>query len=228
MEWRTLAWLSMDQTAIREINEGVDFHAENQKYFKLPTRLIAKVYLFRTIYRGSGWAFSKDPAFSHVSSDPDFWDDLNVKFYRKYKGVDECHTRWAQQVVSKKPIVSPLGREWMIYLNEDGKLPWTVLTNYPVQGTGADIVMIARLSLSRRLKEGKYNSVLVGTVHDDIRIDCPNEEVDDVAKICYNVFDDVTLNIKRIWGIEVPIPFPGEVYKGPNFKDLEVVPRVND
>lgn len=215
----------MDRIALGEINEGIDFHSENQKFFGLPTRLIAKVYLFRTIYRGSGWAFSKDPAFSHVSSDPDYWDDVNKKFYRKYKGIDECHTLWAQQVVSKKPIRSPMGREWMIYLNEDGKLPWTVLTNYPVQGTGADIVMLARLSLRRQLRENGLSAILVGTVHDDIRIDCPDEETDHVIECCYKAFDNVPVNIKKFWNIDVPIPFPGEVYKGRNFRDMEEVKR---
>lgn len=114
----------------------------------------------------------------------------------------------------------------MISLNEDGTLPWTVLTNYPNQGTGADVVAIARVSLNRRLKERKFNSVLVGTVHDDIRIDCPDEETNDVAQLCYDVFDDIPLNIKRLWGIEVPLKFPGEVFKGKNFRELEVVPRV--
>jgi DNA polymerase-1 len=225
LEWRTLAWLANDKIAIEEINSGIDFHAKNQEYFKLPSRLIAKIYLFRTIYRGSGWAFSKDPAFNHVSTDPDYWDNLNRMFYRKYRGIDECHTRWAQLVLTKKPIVSPLGREWMIHLNEDGKLPWTVLTNYPVQGTGADVVCIARLSLRRRLREGNFQSLLIGTVHDDIRLDCPSGEVDEVAQICYSVFDDITKNIKRIWNVDVPVQFPGEVYKGNNFRDLELVQR---
>ena len=206
----------------------MDFHSENQKYFSLPSRLGAKVYLFRTIYRGSGWAFSKDPAFSHVSSDPDFWDDLNLKFYRKYKGIDQCHTQWAQCVTERRPIISPLGREWMIYLNEDGKLPWTVLTNYPVQGTGADVVMTARLSLMRRLRLTSARTIMVGTVHDDIRLDCPDEEVDSVVKLCYDVFDDIPKNIERVWGVKVPLQFPGEVFKGNNFRDLEVVPRVNN
>jgi DNA polymerase I len=225
LEWRVLTWLANDPTALKEINDGIDFHSENQKYFGLPSRLIAKVYLFRTIYRGSGWAFSKDPDFSRISDDPDYWDNINTLFYRKYRGIDECHTQWAQCVAARTPIISPLGREWLILPKEDGKLPWTVFTNYPVQGTGADIVMIARLSLHRRLKEGKFRSVLIGTVHDDIRIDSPEEEVDSVAQMCYNVFDDIPKNVKRIWGIDLPLKFPGEVYKGKNLKELEAVER---
>lgn len=218
-----LAWLSGDPIALKEINDGIDFHSENQKLFGLPTRLVAKVYLFRTIYRGSGWAFSKDPAFTHVSSDPDYWDELNLKFYKKYKGIDKCHTRWAQCVAERKPIRSPFGREWLITPKDDGKLPWTVFTNYPVQGTGADLVAIARVSLRRRLISRGMKSILIGTVHDDIWLDCPEEETDDVAQLCYQVFRDIPMNVKRIWKLDLPIPFPAEVYKGHNLKDLEGV-----
>lgn len=225
MEWRILVWLANDPIAIKELNEGIDFHSKNQAYFNLPSRLIAKVYLFRVIYRGTGWAFSKDPDFKGISADPDFWDRNNEKFYQKYKGIDQCHIRWAQLVAERKPIISPLGREWMIPLNDDGNIPWTVLTNYPVQGTGADIVKIARLSLWKRLRESGKSAILVGTVHDDIRIDCPNKEVDDVVKICYDVFDDIPMNVKRLWGIDLPIKFPGEVYVGNNFRHMELAHR---
>lgn len=69
-------------------------------------------------------------------------------------------------------------------------------------------------------------TIMVGTVHDDIRLDSPDEEVDSVVKLCYDVFDDIPKNIERVWGVKVPLQFPGEVFKGNNFRDLEVVPRV--
>ena len=74
LEWRTAVWLSNDTTGIKEINSGEDAHSANEVAFGLPSRLIAKRYLFRTIFRGSGYAFSMDPDFSPVSDSPDFWD----------------------------------------------------------------------------------------------------------------------------------------------------------
>ena len=50
LEWWTAVWLSQDAVGIKEIQEGLDLHTENQKAFGLPSRLIAKKYLFRTIY----------------------------------------------------------------------------------------------------------------------------------------------------------------------------------
>ncbi|HXQ33616.1 MAG TPA: hypothetical protein VN843_06305, partial [Anaerolineales bacterium] len=73
LEWRVLVWLAMDPIGIQELNNHDDIHANNQKAFSLPTRLISKKYLFRTIFRGSGWSFANDPDFLHVSNDPAYW-----------------------------------------------------------------------------------------------------------------------------------------------------------
>lgn len=224
LEWRVAVWLSNDTTGIKEILDGVDTHSDNQTVFGLPSRLIAKIYLFRTIFRGSGYAFSLDPDFVTVSDDPDFWDEINRKFYRKYFGLDKWHHNLAQLSAERKPIVSPLGREWLIPPDPvTGKLRWTVFTNYPVQGTGADLMAVARVSLYRRLLAAKCKAVLVSTVHDDIKVDAPDEEVDFVVKTAYSVFDDIPNNVKRMFGVNLPIPFPGEVSIGKNLLEMEKV-----
>lgn len=114
--------------------------------------------------------------------------------------------------------MSPLGREWLVPLRDDGSIPWTVLSNYPVQGSGADLMMIGRLSLFSRLKKGfngqSMRAKLVSTVHDDIKLDVPDEEVDHVVRTAYEVFDDIPKNVKKLFNVELPIPFPGEVSIG--------------
>lgn len=140
LEWRTAVYLSQDKTALAEILEGQDTHSLNQAAFNLPSRLIAKIYLFRTIFRGSGYAFSIDNDFMHVSSSPKFWDAVNEKFYAKYQGLDATHKKWADLVIQGKPIVGPFGREWDCPMKRDRygelKIPWTILTNYPVNNSG--------------------------------------------------------------------------------------------
>ncbi|MEM4379981.1 MAG: DNA polymerase [Thermoplasmatales archaeon] len=233
LEWRILAWLSSDKVAIDEINAGIDFHSENQVLFNLPSRLIAKIYLFRTIYRGSGFSFAHDPAFRHVSTDPDYWDDINKKFYNKYKGIDKWHHELAELCAARKPIISPLGREWLItpiqktvfdYTTKQEKLvfklPWTVFTNYPVQGTGNDLMAIGRISLFNRMKRLSLKSVIVSTVHDSIVIDSPKDEVEKVSQTAIEVFNDIPKNIKKIFGVTLPVAFPGEVKVGHNLRDM--------
>ena len=229
LEWRTALEISKDWVGIEEIIEGEDTHAKNQKAFGLPSRLIAKIFLFRTIFRGSGWSFANDPDFMHVSTNPAFWDDMNEKFYKKYNALDKTHHRWKDIVMSGKPIVGPLGREWHIPIHRDFrgeiKIPWTTLSNYPIQGTGADVMMLARLSAVKRIKAAGIKADLISTVHDSICWDGQEKDAQQITDICYAVFDDLPKNIYRLFGYNWETPMTCECKGGPNMKEQTKIQR---
>lgn len=231
LEWRTAVELSLDPIGLQEILNKEDTHSKNQIAFELPSRLIAKIYLFRTIFRGSGWSFANDPNFMHVSSDPKYWDAVNEKFYSKYSGLDAKHKEWAQQVVNNVPIVGPLGREWPIKMAVDQrgnpKIPWTVLSNYPVQGTGADVMMLARIVFVKRLhmKNWSDKCLVVSSVHDSIVVDAPSQYLQEITNLFHQVFDDLQINIKRAFGYDWKVPLACEVKAGNNMKDMKKVDR---
>lgn len=215
LEWRTIVELSHDEVALKEILEGQDTHELNRMAFSLPSRLIAKIYLFRTIFRGSGWSFANDPDFSHVSSDQNYWEEINAKFYKKYYGIDEQHHRWKTLIEQGLPIESPLGRQWILpLLNKYGKINWTQITNYPVQGTGADIMMIARVSFARRLAQRNLPVKLIQTVHDSIVCDGEESCVQEVVNLYHDVFKDLQNNIKKVFGYDWITPLECECYIG--------------
>lgn len=226
LEWRTAVELSLDPVGIQELNDpSIDTHSLNEKELRLPSRLIAKRFLFRTIFRGSGYAFAIDPDFVHVSSDPRYWDERNERFYKKYAGLDRKHKEWARLVLAHQPLRAFTGREWWILAdkkdrNGTRKIPWTTLSNYPVQGTGADIMAMARLSLYNRIRDFP-GALLVATVHDSLVVDCPDHMVDSIGKIMYEVFRDLPQNIKTIYKRELSVPFPCEVKYGPNLLDMQ-------
>ncbi|MCA2570662.1 DNA polymerase [Microcystis sp. M42BS1] len=231
LEWRTIVLLSNDPVGIEELNTpGLDVHTNNQNDLLLPSRLIAKIFLFRTIYRGSGWAFAKDAAFRHVSDDPDFWEQKNAAFYKKYLGIDKIHKLWFNTVAERKEIVSPFGRRWKIDLvekadrfgNKSTVVPVTVAANYPVQGTGNDLMCLARISAKRRF--APYPDIkLVSTVHDSIVADHPDEHAKLVSNTFFEVFRDLPKNMLNIFGVKSPIPFTCEVKQGHNLLEMTKV-----
>jgi DNA polymerase I-like protein with 3'-5' exonuclease and polymerase domains len=231
LEWRTAVELSGDAVGLAEIVEGQDTHELNRVAFDLPERRVAKFYLFRTIFRGSGFAFANDPDFMHVSTDPAYWDAIGVKFYTKYKQLDDWHKFLANEVLAGRPIVGPTGREWFIELQRDYrgnlKLPWTIFTNYPVQGTGADIMMVFRLSFWRRLCTLGLQHVckVIQTVHDSLYVDCPKEHVKTIVSLFYDCLDDLVTNVCRVFKINWRTPLGGEVSIGMNQKDMKTVDR---
>lgn len=229
LEWRTALQLSQDTVGIEEVNQKQDAHSLNEKAFSLPSRFIAKIYLFRTIFRGSGYAFANDPDFMHVSADPKFWDNIGELFYKKYYGLDRWHHHLADLVTRGEPIEGPTGRQWTINMKRDFhgnlKLPWTVFSNYPVQGTGADVMMIARISFSRRLRASGIPALLVSTVHDSIVVDCAAEFVSEITKLMYEVFDDLVDNLNKIFKCDWNVPLACEVKVGPDMKNMVKVDK---
>lgn len=240
LEWRCLVWLAQDPVGIREILAKDDIHANNQRAWNLAPgdegRLIAKIFLFRTIYRGSGWAFANDPQFMHVSTDPKFWDEMNRKFYAKYQGIERLHTRWAQLVTSRQPITGPTGRQWDVLMKKvtkkdrftgqervEEQIPWTVLTNYPVQGTSADIMAVARVIIFNRMRKENIRGVLTSTVHDSIVLDIEDDELHRAARLLYGAFDDLPANFIKLFKVDMNIPFSCECKFGPNMAEMKKI-----
>lgn len=224
LEWRVALALSQDWVGINEILGGEDTHAKNQAAFGLPSRLIAKIFLFRTIFRGSGWSFANDPDFMHVSSDPSFWDGMNEKFYKKYHALDKTHQKWKDVVMSGKPLVGPLGRSWLIPIKRDFrgdlKVPMNALTNYPVQGTGADIMMLARIAAYKRIKDSAVECDFISTVHDSIVVDTREKHLETIKDIFDGVFNDLQKIIKTTFGYTWVVPMACESKYGPNMADM--------
>lgn len=225
LEWRTVLELAQDEVGINEVVTGEDTHSLNQVAFELPSRLIAKIYLFRTIFRGTGWSFANDPDFSHVSSSPEYWDEVNEKFYGKYHRIDTTHKEWADQVVRGEPIWGPLGTHWPIEMGRDKRgnlfIPWTKLSNYPVQGTGADLMMMARIIFRNRLSKKPWGKevLLIATVHDSIVVDAPSYLLQEIVNLFHQCFDALIPNIKKVFGYDWRTPLACECKYGPDMKN---------
>jgi hypothetical protein len=223
-----------EATGLKEIIAGEDAHELNRVAFNLPSRLISKKYLFRTIFnRGKGYAFTVDPEFMHVSTSQKYWDDVGRKFYTKYAAIEELYKKNTKLVMDGKPIVGPLGRFWPIEMERDFrgelKVPETKLVNYIVQGTGADVMCIARVSFTNRLKKKAWGKHVkqIGTIHDSLLCDCPSELVQEVVNLYYQVFDDLPANIKKLFNYDWQTPLGCEASAGPNMKDCVEIPRTD-
>ena len=226
LEWRCAAYLSQDQIAMKEIYDNIDQHTDNQLRFGLPSRLIAKTFVFRLIYGGSAYSYANDPNFAEVSKSEKFWQGVIDEFYNKYKGLHKWHIKLMQEATTTKMVKLPTGRIYQFEpeLRRGEKVfPRTTILNYPVQGLGADLMTIARVSLYNRMRKLNYEKArLVNTVHDSIIIDCDRSHVSTLAKMMLDVFEDVPRNFNKLFGTEFNLPMKAEVQVGNNWKDMEV------
>jgi DNA polymerase I-like protein with 3'-5' exonuclease and polymerase domains len=226
-----VAYLSKDPVLTKELQDGEDLHSNNQKALNLPNRLIAKTFLFRIIYGGGAYSFANDPEFVGVGYNEKQWQEVIDQFYRKYSRLYQWHKEIVQEVIEKRKLtVESTGR---IYPFEPikGKWPETQIKNFAVQGLGADIVALARVSLYNRLKKLREKDkkweqcLLVNTVHDSIIID-HNEKVchtNEVALLIEGVFEDLPRNFHKLFGVAFPLDVRVEMEYGRNWKDMEPV-----
>lgn len=215
------AYLSQDPVMLEELRAGLDMHSKNQEAFNLPTRLIAKTLIFRTIYGGTEYSFANDPDFAEVSTSVKYWKRVLDKFFDKYKGLAKWHERIIQEVTKTGKYINPAtGRTYSYTRTDRGDWPVTQIKNFPVQGLGADIMSIARVSFHRRFHDLKYPGRIINSVHDSIVVDVPNETVSAVSRLFHDVFLDLPANFYRIFSVEFNLPLACEVQYGSNMKDL--------
>lgn len=235
MEWRSYLEWSQDPVGIDEIRQVTagkipSIHEANKSYFKLPTKLIAKTFLFRWIYRGSGWAFSHDPDFMHVSTSAKYWDKVIQAANEKYNVLFNFQEKLIERASNEEVIVIPSGREYKFKpsTGKGGELFWNVrdIVNYPNQGFAADLVTMARISARNRLRkfiEYKEKKILLfNTVHDDVEIDVDNnpEMLYNISITMEKVFEDIPKNFRKLYGYDFVTPMAGEVSFGMDLLNL--------
>lgn len=149
LEWRTKVFLAQDKVAMKEILENLDSHTDNQKLFGLPSRLIAKIFLYRMIfadafgpngYSGPAYAYANDGDFMPTSTSKKFWEGVIEKFFEKYSDIREHGLLLIRKATSEGKITNPSGRfyKFVPYQKWDGSTDWprTNILNYPVNFSG--------------------------------------------------------------------------------------------
>ena len=73
-----------------------------------------------------------------------------------------------------------------------------VALNTPIQGTAADIIKLAMIRVDAALRKQKLKARLVLQVHDELIVECPIKEAEQVKKI-------VTAEMENVVRLNVPL-----------------------
>jgi DNA polymerase I-like protein with 3'-5' exonuclease and polymerase domains len=240
LEWRVKVFLAQDPVGMEEIQKSFPIHDNNKEVFGLPTKTIAKNFLYRMIFTdafgdngfdGPAYAYAHDADFAHVSTSQRFWRGVVEKFFEKYQGVHKHSIALIEEATSTGKIVSPSGAFYLFkpVVTWGGQTDWprTQILNYIVQGLSAQFVMIARLLLKKRLPELGYSdrALLINTVHDDIETDVDNdpELVYNISMLMEKCFSDIPAEFEKKFGVKVNVPMAGEVKMGWTLYEKEMV-----
>lgn len=214
---------------MEEIRTGVDIHELNREKFGLPERRIAKIFVFRLAYGGQAYSYAHDTDFNHISKQESYWQDVINTFYNKYKGIAKWHEQLVRTVLETGQLVMPTGRVYDFDRSEVARRTFLwrpKILNYPVQGLGADLVSIGRVTMWKRLRKANLPVLFQSTVHDSVDLDV-KLPLDNPTSTCYNICSivdkaakDIPLNFQRLFGHTFDLPVSVEIGYGPNLNEL--------
>ena len=87
-----------------------------------------------------------------------------------------------------------------------------VAMNMPIQGTAADIMKIAMIKVYAEIKKRGLRSKLILQVHDELLIDAPAEEKDEVVLLLRECMENA---------FEMEVPLPVSVSYGNNWAECK-------
>ena len=218
LEFRAAAFLSQDQIAMKEIDDGFDVHSYTARVIsdagEKTSRQEAKAHTFAPLYGATG--------FGRTPSQATYYKH----FTEKYKGIALWHTKLAKEVMTTGKIKIPSGREFAFpdakrYAN--GKITnFTQVKNYPVQSFAtADIVPLILMHVDKLLSTLK--SCVVNSVHDSIVIDIHPEEEKQVLFLLHSANQDLLNIINQKFNIDFNVPLLLEAKIGNNWLDTKDV-----
>ena len=199
IELRLLAHLSEDEKLISAFNSNVDIHAKTaSEVFNVDLDMVtdemrrsAKAVNFGIIYGISNYGLSENLKISPQTAKK-FIEDYFEK-YPKVRTYMENNVKFAKE---KGYAKSMFGR--IRYLPEIKSSNYNIRSfneriamNMPLQGTAADIIKIAMIDTVKELNKHNLKAKLILQVHDELIIDTPKEEVEEVKKILKNCMEHV-------------------------------------
>ena len=84
--------------------------------------------------------------------------------------------------------------------------------NTPIQGTAADIMKLAMIEVSRRIKEEGYKSRVLLQVHDELVVEAVSEEKENLKTLLKETMESV---------VELKVPLIADVHEGKNWAEAK-------
>ena len=191
IELRLMAHFSQDEHMLAAFREGQDIHAATAaRIYGLPIEQItkdqrrkAKTANFGIIYGISAFGLAQQLDCSRTEA-KQLIDDYFAAFPRVIQYIES-----QKELARQRGYAETLfGRKR--YLPDIHSQNATVRSfaernavNAPIQGTAADIIKMAMVSIHRRLKQEQLKAQMIMQVHDELNFNVPVNEVDRVREI---------------------------------------------
>ena len=194
IELRILAALSGDEALISDFKAGKDIHrATAARVFDIPEdevtpldRTKAKAVNFGVVYGMSGFGLGESLHISR-SEGQKYIND----YFAKHTAVRDYLNKQIEIGEADRQVSTYFGRirkipEFASRKLMERELAKRLAMNTPIQGTAADIIKIAMNSVTAELRKRGLESKLILQIHDELIVEGPDSEVEDVREILDN------------------------------------------
>lgn len=191
IELRVLASIAGDRAMIDAFNSDTDIHTLTaSQVFGLPQEMItpelrrrAKAVNFGIIYGIGAFSLSKDINVSRKEA-----EQYINGYLATYPAVDRYMNEVIEQAKRDGYVSTLFGRRrYLPELSASNHMLRAfgerVARNAPIQGTAADIIKIAMIRVSDRLRDELPQARLILQVHDELIVECPETDAKQVCKI---------------------------------------------
>lgn len=191
IELRVLAHIADDAAMQAAFNSGEDFHAATAaQVFGVPVsevtpqmRRNAKAVNFGIVYGISEFSLAADLGVSRAEAKQYIETYLarftGVQAYMKNIVASAYDCGYVTTLFGRKRYIPEL-KEKNFMLRSAGE---RIALNTPIQGTAADIMKMATIRVADALKKAGLKAKLVLQVHDELIVECPENETERVQEI---------------------------------------------
>lgn len=197
IELRLLANLAKEEAMIAAYKNGVDIHTKTaSEIFGVPISAVtsaqrsdAKAVNFGIIYGISDFGLSQNIKASRASA-----KNYIETYFNRYPKIKEFMDANIEYAEKNGFVKSYFGRirhipEMSSSNANIRNFAKRVAMNMPLQGTASDVIKIAMIEVSNKLKNMKSHIIL--QIHDELIVDAPASEVDEVKKILKTCMENV-------------------------------------
>ena len=206
IELRILAHIANDKNMIEAFQIEDDIHTTTaSQVFNIPIEMVtplmrsrAKAVNFGIIYGMSAFSLAKDIGVTKKEADTYinsyFNHYSNIKEYLENTIKEAKEKGYVETIFNRRRYLPEL-KSSNFNLRSFGE---RVARNMPIQGTAADIIKIAMINISKKIKELNLKSKIILQVHDEIILEAPKNE----AELIKNILET---EMKNAVNLKVPL-----------------------
>ena len=216
IELRLLAHISGDEAMCRAFRSGEDFHTLTAaRVFHVEPQDVtpemrrrAKAVNFGVVYGISPFSLSQDIGVTVAEA-----KEYMERYFQTYTGVRAYMDRIVEQARADGYVETLMHRRRSLpelkssnhNLRAFGE---RVALNMPIQGTAADLMKLAMVRVERRLADEGLAAQLIMQVHDELIVECPEDEAARVQALLEEEMSGV---------MTLAVPLPAEAHCGKNW-----------